>query len=60
MHDYFMVQEWVPRTAQELRRLADTLRKLAAAVSDRELAHRLELHAAELSAMAEAKSPLMR
>jgi hypothetical protein len=52
-HDYVMGREWIPHTQEELRRQADTLRRLASYVSDRDLAHRLEEQATELSAKAE-------
>jgi hypothetical protein len=51
-----MDHEWVPATAEELRKQAQTCRRLAAHVTDRDLARRLEDQAAELLAQAELKS----
>lgn len=55
-----MDHEWLPQTPEELRGQADKLRRLAAYVSGRDLAHRLEEQAADLSAKAELQSLSMR
>ena len=51
-----MLHEWVPQSPQDLRRQAETLRKIAAHVSRRDVARHLEEQAAELLAKAELRS----
>jgi hypothetical protein len=55
-----MLYEWVPQSPDDLRRQAQTLRKLAAHVSRRDVAGHLEEQAAELLAKAELRSLSVR
>lgn len=52
-----MDHEWLPLTAEELRKQAQTCRRLASCVIDPDLIRRLEDQAAELLSQAELKSP---